>query len=63
MARERKITARKGPTMSAPAAQSSDVSLASTQLPEDHRAQLLMLVRALARDAARADHAAERDSD
>jgi hypothetical protein len=49
--------------MSAPAAQFSDVRLASTPLPEEHRAQLLMLVRALARDAARADHAAERDPD
>lgn len=33
--------------------------LALRDLPDVHRAQILALVRALARDAARADHAAE----
>ncbi|WP_217330578.1 hypothetical protein [Paracoccus sp. Z118] len=37
------------------------IPLAHADLPPQHREQLLDLVRALARDAARADHAAGRD--
>lgn len=37
--------------------------LALSVLPLQHREQLLALVRAMARDAARADHAAGRDGD
>ena len=37
--------------------------LALSGLPLQHREQILALVRAMARDAARADHAAGRDCD
>lgn len=37
-----------------------DKALAGNPIADHHRDQLLTLVRALARDAARADHAAER---
>ncbi|WP_217330652.1 hypothetical protein [Paracoccus sp. Z118] len=37
----------------------SPVSLALVDLPLQHREQLLQLVRAVARDAARMDHAAD----
>ncbi|WP_206613066.1 hypothetical protein [Paenirhodobacter populi] len=37
--------------------------LALRDLPDQHREQILALVRALARDAAREDHATERGGD
>jgi len=37
--------------------------LALADLPLQHREQILALIRAMARDAARADHAAERGGD
>ncbi|WP_156771219.1 hypothetical protein [Ketogulonicigenium vulgare] len=39
-----------------------DKALAGNRIADHHRDQLLTLVRALARDAARADHAAEGDN-
>lgn len=37
--------------------------LALRDLPDQHRKQILALIRAMARDAARADHAAGRNGD
>ena len=47
-------------TATVPSAPPDDKALAGNHEPAQHRDQLLALVRALARDAARADHAAER---
>lgn len=44
-------------------APASSPHLALSDLPQQHREQILALVRALARDAAREDHAAERGGD
>lgn len=78
MARARKDIAgrRRGDRAEAPAAGavasggaaampalSSQPMLALSGLPLQHREQILALVRAMARDAARADHAAERQGD
>ncbi|MBJ2154092.1 hypothetical protein [Paracoccus sp. IB05] len=74
MARARKHIAGKRHQSGAtsPAADASPVDLPAPapqtmlvlrDLPEQHRDQILALVRALARDAAREDHAAERGGD
>jgi hypothetical protein len=62
MARERKILAVDEGVL--PAAQPSaavpfPARLAPAKVPTKHREQILALVRALARDAARSDHAAD----
>ena len=74
MARDRRDIARKagaaqaatsalaspGPSASAPSADTTDKPFAGNRQPAQHHDQLLALIRVLARDAARADHAAER---
>lgn len=62
MVRDRRDIARKdGATKAAaaPVASQVDRSLAGNRQPAPHHDQLLALIRALARDAARADRAAE----
>ncbi|AMY70636.1 hypothetical protein [Frigidibacter mobilis] len=54
-----KAGAADGPSSRLPA--SPDIAVAKPALLPEHKAQLLELVRALARDAARADHAADAD--
>lgn len=41
----------------------SSPCLALSDLPQQHREQILALIRAMARDAARADHAAARNGE
>ncbi|WGR54887.1 hypothetical protein [Paracoccus versutus] len=53
-------SASPGPSASAPSADTTDKALAGNRQPAPHHDQLLALIRALARDAARADRAAER---
>ncbi len=63
MARDRRdIADREGAAQAAavPSAPPTDKTLAGNRQPAQHHDQLLALIRALARDAARADHAAER---
>lgn len=63
MARDRRdIADREGAAQAAaaPSAPPTDKSLAGTRQPAQHHDQLLALVRALARVAARTDHATER---
>ena len=70
MARDRRDIARKDGAAKAAAASASsgpsasadttDKALAGNRQPAQHHDQLLALIRALARDAARTDHAAER---
>ncbi len=63
MARDRRdIADREGAAQAAavPVASPDDKALAGNHEPAQHPEHLLALVRALARDAARADHATER---